>query len=71
MVLEVSEMLEPKAVKLQSKSTKSEKYIQFFVTVPKEFVEALNLRVGDILKVEIREIEVNGTKRKAIVYYRV
>jgi len=70
MVLEVSE-LEPKAVKLQAKTTKSEKYVQYFVTVPKEFVEALNLRVGDILKVEIREIEVNGSKRKALVYYKV
>jgi bifunctional DNA-binding transcriptional regulator/antitoxin component of YhaV-PrlF toxin-antitoxin module len=70
MVLEVNE-LEPKAVKLQAKSTKSEKYVQHFVTVPKEFVEALRLRVGDILKVEIREIEINGSKRKAIVYYKV
>jgi hypothetical protein len=70
MVFEVSE-LEPKAVKLQVKSTKNERYVQFFVTVPKEFVEALKLRVGDILKVEIREVEVNGSKRKVIVYYRV
>jgi hypothetical protein len=70
MVFEVSE-LEPKAVKLQVKSTKNERYVQFFVTVPKEFVEALKLRVGDILKVEVREIEVNGSKRKAIVYYKV
>jgi bifunctional DNA-binding transcriptional regulator/antitoxin component of YhaV-PrlF toxin-antitoxin module len=70
MVIEVSE-LEPKAVKLQAKSSKSEKYVQFFVTVPKEFVEALKLKEGDILKVEVREIEVNSFKRKAIVYYKV
>jgi bifunctional DNA-binding transcriptional regulator/antitoxin component of YhaV-PrlF toxin-antitoxin module len=70
MVSVVSE-LEPKAVKLQVKTTKSEKYAQYFVTVPKEFVETLKLRVGDILKVEIREVEVNGSKRKAIVYYKV
>ena len=70
MVIEVSE-IEPKAVKLQVKSTKDEKYIQYFVTVPKEFVEALNLKPGDILKTEIREIDVNGSKRKAIIYYKV
>jgi bifunctional DNA-binding transcriptional regulator/antitoxin component of YhaV-PrlF toxin-antitoxin module len=71
MVSVVSETLEPKAVKLQVKTTKSEKYAQYFVTVPKEFVEALKLRVGDILKVEVKEVEVNGSKRKALVYYRV
>ena len=70
MVLEVSE-LEPKIVRLQAKSTKSEKYVQYFVTVPKEFVEALGLKVGTYLKVEIREIEVNGSKRKVLVYYKV
>jgi hypothetical protein len=70
MVSVVSE-LEPKAVKLQAKSSKCEKYVQFFVTVPKEFAEALKLRVGDILKVEVREVDVNGSKRKALVYYRV
>ena len=70
MVLEVSEF-EPKIVRLQAKSTKSEKYVQYFVTVPKEFVEALGLKVGTYLKVEIREIEVNGSKQKALVYYKV
>jgi hypothetical protein len=61
----------PKAVKLQVKTTKSDRYAQYFVTVPKEFVEALGLKPGDILKTEIREIEANGTKRRAIIYYKV
>ncbi len=54
----------PEAVKVQSRKARG--YDVYLVTIPKRFVEELGLRKGDILFVEIREI--NG--RKTLVYYK-
>ena len=46
-------------------------YITYSVTIPKEFAKELGIDVGTILIAQIAEIEIDGVKRKAIVYYRV
>lgn len=56
------------AVKLQVRVSRGS--TQHTVTVPKRFVEELGLRKGDILLVRVLEVEVDGVRRKALVYYR-
>jgi bifunctional DNA-binding transcriptional regulator/antitoxin component of YhaV-PrlF toxin-antitoxin module len=45
-------------------------YVTYAVTIPKEFARELGIDSGDILFAEVMEIEVGGSKRKAIVYYK-
>jgi bifunctional DNA-binding transcriptional regulator/antitoxin component of YhaV-PrlF toxin-antitoxin module len=45
-------------------------YITYTVTIPKEFAKELNIDVGDILIAQIAEIEIDGAKRKVLVYYK-
>jgi len=40
------------------------------VTIPKEFARELGIGSGDILFAEVMEIEVGGSKRKVLVYYK-
>jgi len=54
----------PEVVKLQSRKIRD--YDQFTVTVPKDFVNKLGLKKGDILFVEI----IKHKGKDAIVYYK-
>jgi bifunctional DNA-binding transcriptional regulator/antitoxin component of YhaV-PrlF toxin-antitoxin module len=45
-------------------------YITYAVTIPKEFAKELNIDVGTILIAQIVEIEIDGAKRKVLVYYK-
>jgi len=58
-----------KAVKVTAKKGGAG-HIQYMVTIPKRFAEELGIKNWDILFVEIMEIEINGVKRKALVYYK-
>jgi hypothetical protein len=44
--------------------------MQFLLTVPVELIRELGWTKGDILVAKILEVEVDGVKRKALVYYR-
>jgi len=57
-------------VKLQARSTKAKEYVQYLLTVPKDFIKELGWAKGDPLIVRIMEVTVNGTKRKALIYYK-
>ena len=58
-----------KAVKVTAKKGGAG-HIQYIVTIPKRFAEELGIESNDILFVEIRDIEVDGVKRRALVYYK-
>lgn len=57
-------------VKLQARKTKGKEYIQYLLTVPKHIIEELDWQKGQPLIVTIKEIEINGTKKKALIYYK-
>jgi len=68
-------------VKLQSRKVKVfkrkkgetvsiEETEHFLLTVPKDFIKELGWSKGDPLIVRIMEVTVNGSKRKALIYYR-
>jgi len=59
----------PVALRLGAKRTRGE-YVQFFVTVPKAFVEQLKLEEGDILIARVLEVEVDGVRRRGVFYYK-
>jgi len=56
-------------VKLQSRPYRG-KGEYYSITVPTEIVKELGWKKGDILVARVLEVEVDGTKRKALVYYR-
>ena len=56
-------------VKLQARKVR-EKHEQFLVTVPRDFVKELGWNKGDKLVVRITELEINGAKRKVLIYYK-
>jgi hypothetical protein len=57
-------------VKLQARRLKPSG-TNHLVSVPAECIEELGWAKGDKLIVRTIEIEIDGTKRKALVYYRV
>jgi hypothetical protein len=57
-------------VKLQARRLKPSG-VNHLVSVPMECVEELGWAKGDKLVVRTIEIEIDGTKRRALVYYRV
>lgn len=44
---------------------------QYLLTVPVELIRELGWTKGDVLVARILEVEVDGVKRKALVYYRL
>ena len=56
-------------VKLQARTTKSKEYVQYLLTVPKSMIEELGWRKGQPLIVRIMEIEINNSRKKALVYH--
>ena len=56
-------------VKLQARKVGG-RGVQYLVTVPKDFVEHLGWAKGDKLVAKIMELEINGTKRAALIYYK-
>lgn len=57
-------------VKVQAKKARPSG-VQYFVTIPSEFAKALELKKGERLVVRLLELEIEGAKRKVLVYYRV
>jgi hypothetical protein len=57
-------------VRLQARKLKPSG-INHLITVPAECVEELGWVKGDKLVVRTIEIEIDGVKRKVLVYYRV
>ena len=43
---------------------------QYLLTVPVELIRELGWIKGDVLVARILEVEVDGVKRKALIYYR-
>ena len=56
-------------VKLQARKTKPSG-TQYLVTVPSELARELGWQKGDKLIARIMEIQINGTKKKALIYYK-
>ena len=67
MVYNMTELVE--VVKVQGKRAKPSG-TQYFVTIPSDFVKVLGIEKGERLLVRIREIEIDGTKKKALIYYK-
>ena len=70
-----------RVVKLQAREVKyfrrkkgqpegTEKTTHYLLTVPVELIEELGWAKGDPLVVRIMEITVNGSKKKALIYYK-
>ena len=51
---------------IKVRESKTSGYSIYSVTIPKKFVEELGLKKGDILFIEVKEIE----GKKALIYYR-
>jgi hypothetical protein len=58
-----------KAVKVSMKRAGSG-HIQLVVTLPMDFARELGIGSGDILFAEVMEVDIRGSKRKAVVYYK-
>jgi len=56
-------------VRLQARKYRSEGDY-YLVTVPKDIVEELSWQKGDRLVARVMEVEVDGVKRKVLVYYK-
>jgi GDP-D-mannose dehydratase len=56
-------------VKLQARKLKPSG-VNHLISVPSECVEELGWVKGDKLVVRIMEIEIDGSKRKVLVYYK-
>lgn len=53
------------------KTTKQGKiYRTLYVVIPSPIAEGLNINEGDILKVTVKQVEINGRKVNAIIYYK-
>jgi len=55
-------------VKVQGKKVRDK--IQYIVTIPREIAQELEIRKGDRLIARVLEVEINGIKRKVLVYYK-
>jgi len=44
--------------------------VQYLLTVPSELIRELGWQKGDKLIARVMEVEVDGVKRKVLVYYR-
>ncbi len=55
-------------VKLQSRKVRNTEH--YTLTVPKDFVRELGWVKGDRLIARVMELEVNGSKRKVLIYYK-
>ncbi|MEB3780888.1 MAG: hypothetical protein GSR85_11790 [Desulfurococcales archaeon] len=56
-------------VKLQAKKAKPSG-TQYLVTVPSDLIKELGWKKGDKLIARVMEIQINGTKKKTLVYYK-
>jgi len=56
------------AVKVMTKKVKGRTY--YLITIPVSIARALELQGGELLVVKLKEIEVDGSKKLAIVMYR-
>ena len=56
-------------VKIQARTLRPSG-IQYTVTIPREIIEALGWSKGDKLIVRVMEVEIDGVKRKALIYYK-
>ena len=54
----------------EGKLEKTEETMHYLLTIPREFIEKLGWTKGDPLIVRIMEITINGSKKKALVYYK-
>lgn len=59
-------------VKVQrKKSTKGGKeYESLYIGVPKPYADLLRIKAGEYLSVTIRDIDVNGKRVRALVYWK-
>ena len=58
-----------RAVRVVSKKD-GKGYTTYTVTIPKEIVNELGINPGDIFFVRIVDVEIDGVKKRAIVYYK-
>ena len=42
----------------------------YLISVPKDFIEILGWNKGEVLLTRIMEVEIDGVKRKALIYYK-
>ncbi len=45
-------------------------YKTLYIVIPSDVAKLLNIKEGDELNMTITDIEVEGTKRKALIYYK-
>ena len=55
-------------VKLQARKYHGKDY--YLISVPKDFIEILGWGKGEVLLSKIMEVEVDGVKRKVLIYYK-
>lgn len=47
------------------------KIVEYYsVAIPKQLARELGIEGGEVLEAVVAEVEVGGTKRRALVYYR-
>lgn len=57
-------------VKLQSRKTRSNRYIQYLLTLPTAFTQELGWQAGETLVARVMELQIDGINRKVVVYYK-
>ncbi len=60
-------------VKVQHKVTRTvagRQYASFYVVIPSAYAELLKIRKGDVLECIFQEVEVNGRRVKAVIYFK-
>jgi len=56
---------------LERKYVKGNKeYRSYYVVIPSNIARAIGIKRGDVLKVLLKEVEVGGSPKIALVYYK-
>ena len=64
-------MISLKAKVWAKKMVKRDKiYKTLYILIPSPIAEALEIKEGDILRVTVKHVEIDGRKVNAIVYYK-
>ncbi|MCC6023233.1 MAG: hypothetical protein LM600_00860 [Thaumarchaeota archaeon] len=45
-------------------------YRSYYVVIPSDVAKAIGLRGGDTLRVLLREVNIDGTLKAALIYYK-
>jgi|GEM_PF-4795101 len=48
----------------------NKEYRSYYVVIPSNIAKAIGIKGGDVLKVLLKEVEVDGSPKIALIYYK-